>query len=159
MLQRSLQHPYLVTMNVIGPMVQKFFFYLTVIAIAMLGTCFFFDKAYSQEPIEQKTTVSAPTTYLEGLEAIYFDASGMLEVSGKVKNNAFNAVNGHVVIYLFDDDSRLAGTMEAPVNKGQFWGHGQSGGFDVYIPAKGALIKRVNVEFIVDRRTLAGSEN
>ena len=94
-------------------------------------------------------TTSLNSYQVTDLEASVQGDGNLLEVSGKIKNRGFKPLRGAAVIYLLDNSGAVVHGIEAEVNNGHRFNHGQSGTFEMSINiSRFSNLQQVTVEFV-----------
>lgn len=92
----------------------------------------------------------SPAQYeLFDLTAIFFSSSGLVTVTGQVRNLSEAPVRGHVMLHFRSATDQLLYTSETEVNQGQPFAHGAVAAFEATITVgTGEAIRKVSVAFI-----------
>jgi hypothetical protein len=130
----------------------KFFRFLSLLSVTA-GTLFMSPLISFADLLPPPTSFSGPEFEVEDLSAQF--NSGLLIVSGKIRNKSFRTVKGSVLIYLRNAGNGVVTTAEESVNKGISFSHEEGGAFESSISVPpGSGINNVSVEFIEQKQPI-----
>lgn len=105
-------------------------------------------KVFSQETTIP-STFSAFNYQFEDLTTNFYNDNTLIVVSGKLRNHAFQAVRGSVVVYLKNRNDQVLVAFDNPVNNGAPINSGMVGGFEVSANISSyPQVSNVSVEFV-----------